>query len=235
MNAQKMAGGIRFAALLAALAALGGCASLQPGPTRGSNPDFTAVMPVPPKPASQNNGAIYQSADSVPLFSDQRARHVGDILTVVLNENTNANKSADTSTSRDTSVDVSAPTVLGAGVTYNGKSLLSTGLASKNAFAGKGSSTQSNQLSGTISVTVAQVLSNGNLVVQGEKWIALNQGREYVRFRGIVRSADITPQDTVLSTQVANAEIAYGGRGVLNDANREGWLAKFFNAAWWPL
>ncbi|AOU98484.1 flagellar basal body L-ring protein [Acidihalobacter yilgarnensis] len=234
MNAQAVGYVLRMAALFATLGLLGGCAALQTGPMRGNNPDFTAVMPPPPKPASQNNGAIYQSANSVPLFEDQRARHVGDILTVILNESTNANKSADTATSRDTSINVSAPTVLGAGVTYNGKSLLSAGLASKNAFAGKGSSTQSNQLSGTISVTVAQVLSNGNLIVQGEKWIALNQGREYVRFRGIVRSADITPLDTVLSTQVANAEIAYGGRGVLNDANREGWLAKFFNA-WWPL
>lgn len=223
-----------MAALAAGLALLGGCATFSPGPTRGSNPDFTPVMPVAPKPTAQNNGAIYQSADSVQLFSDQRARHIGDILTVVLDESTNANKSADTSTSRDTSVDVSAPTILGAGVTYNGKPVLSTSLAGKNAFAGKGSSSQSNQLSGTISVTVASVLSNGNLVVQGEKWIALNQGREYVRFRGIVRPADITPQDTVLSTQVANAEIEYGGRGVLNEANREGWLAKFFNT-WWPL
>lgn len=82
-------------------------------------------------------------------------------------------------------------------------------------------------------MSVAQVLSNGDLVVQGEKRLMINQGSEYIRLRGIVRAADITPQDTVLSTQIADAHIAYVGRGQLNDANRAGWLARLFNA-WWP-
>lgn len=218
----------------AALLALGGCASLSPGPMPGDDPNYAAVMPPAPKPAEQNNGSIYQASTSMALFSDQRAHRVGDLITVLLDESTNASKSADTSTSRDSSVSVGAGTVLGSPVTFNGKPVLSTDLSSKNGFSGKGQSTQSNSMSGTITVTVAKVLPNGNLIVQGQKWLTINQGREYVRLRGMVRPADITPRDTVLSTQIADAHIAYSGQGSLNDANREGWLARFFNA-WWPL
>ncbi|MEJ2059016.1 MAG: flagellar basal body L-ring protein FlgH [Gammaproteobacteria bacterium] len=231
MNAVRI---IREMAVVGMLALMNGCASMSPGPAPGDNQQFAATMPEPPRPPERNNGAIYQVSNSMRLFSDQRAHRVGDILTVVLNESTTAKKSADTTTARDTSMDVSNPSLLGGDVVYNGKPLLGVGINSKNSFKGQGDSSQSNQMQGVIAVTVAQVLSNGNLVVQGEKWVALNQGREYIRVRGIVRPADITPRDTVLSTQVANAEISYGGRGVVNDANRPGWLTQFIQA-WWPL
>lgn len=217
-----------------ALLALGGCSTMLNGPMPGNNKQYAAVMPLPPKPAAQNNGSIYQPTTAMSLFSDQRAHRVGDLITVILNENTNATKSADTSTSRNSSVNVGASTLLGGPVTFNGQDPLSTGLSSKNAFTGKGQSTQSNTMTGTITVTVAKVLSNGDLVIQGQKWLQINQGREYVRLRGIVRPADITPQNTVDSTQIANAHIAYSGQGMLNNSNRPGWLVRFFNA-WWPL
>ena len=215
------------------LLGLGGCADMSPSPINPGNPQYSAVLPPPPRPAEQNDGSIYQSATAVSLFSDQRAYRIGDLLTVVFDESTNASKSADTSTSRDTRINAAAPTVFGQSVLYHGVPVLSAGLTSKNGFTGKGQSTQSNTLSGTLTVSVAQVLSNGDLVVQGEKRLMINQGSEYIRLRGIVRAADITPQDTVLSTQIADAHIAYVGRGQLNDANRAGWLARLFNA-WWP-
>lgn len=204
------------------------------GPPPGKNKQYAAVMPLPPKPAAQNNGSIYQPNTAVRLFSDNRAHRVGDLITVDLNENTNATKSANTSTSRNSNVNVGASTVLGAPISLGGKDPLKTGLSSKNGFTGKGKSSQSNTIHGTITVTVARVLSNGDLVVQGQKWMQINQGREYVRLRGIVRPADITPQNTVDSTRIANAHIAYSGQGPLNNANRPGWLIRFFNA-WWPL
>jgi len=230
----KMKGITRLGAGLIALIMVNGCVSMSPGPAPGGDSRFAATLPMPPRSPANNNGAIFQASNSMRLFSDQRAYRVGDILTVVLDESTTAKKSADTTTSRDTSVSVTNPTLLGSGVTYHGKPLFGVGLSSSNAFKGKGGSTQSNQMQGVIAVTVAKVLSNGNLVVQGEKWVAINQGREYIRLRGMVRPADISSQDTVLSTQVANAEISYGGRGTVNDANRPGWLARFVQA-WWPL
>ena len=221
-----------FSAL--AVLALGGCSSVLNGPMPGGDQNYAAVMPLPPKPADQNNGSVYQPNTAVPLFSDQRAHRVGDLITVVLNENTNATKSADTSTSRDSSVSVGASTLLGGPVSVGGTDPLSTGLSSTNGFTGKGQSSQSNTMTGTITVTVAQVLSNGDLIVQGQKWLQINQGREYVRLRGIVRPADISPQNTVDSTKLADAHIAYSGQGMVNNSNRPGWLVRFFNA-WWPL
>lgn len=217
-----------------ALLALGGCSSVLNGPMSGGDRNYAAVMPLPPKPADQNNGSVYQPNTAVPLFSDQRAHRVGDLITVMLNENTNATKSADTSTSRNSSVSVGASTVLGGPISVGGTDPLSTGLSSKNGFTGKGQSSQSNTMTGTITVTVARVLSNGDLIVQGQKWLQINQGREYVRLRGIVRPADISPQNTVDSTKLADTHIAYSGQGMVNNSNRPGWLVRFFNA-WWPL
>ena len=221
-----------FSAL--AVLALGGCSSVLNGPMPGGDQNYAAVMPLPPKPADQNNGSVYQPNTAVPLFSDQRAHRVGDLITVVLDENTNATKSADTSTSRDSSVSVGASTLLGGPISAGGTDPLSTGLSSTNGFTGKGQSSQSNTMTGTITVTVAQVLSNGDLIVQGQKWLQINQGREYVRLRGILRPADISPQNTVDSTKLADAHIAYSGQGMVNNSNRPGWLVRFFNA-WWPL
>jgi flagellar L-ring protein precursor FlgH len=81
---------------------------------------------------------------------------------------------------------------------------------------------------------VAEVLSNGNLLVRGEKRLTINQGDEYIRFSGIVRPSDIGPDNTVLSTSVADARIAYTGKGTLDESNSSGWLARLFNSKWWP-
>ena len=103
-----------------------------------------------------------------------------------------------------------------------------------NDFSGDGASSLSNSLSGSITVFVAEVMPNGNLVIRGEKKLTLNQGDEYIRVTGIVRPMDVTPDNTIASTKVANAEIFYSGDGSINDANRMGWLARFFNGSMWP-
>ena len=89
-------------------------------------------------------------------------------------------------------------------------------------------------MTGGISVTVSKRLANGNLLVRGQKWITINQGREFVRIQGIVRPVDIGPDNTVSSMRVADATIAYGAQGALNDANSKGWLARFFDSKWMP-
>lgn len=204
---------------------------------------FETVAPPYMSPPPPQQGSIYQSGYGMSLFDDILARRVGDILTVVLSESTNASKKASTNTSRDTSVDIDNPTIFGTPLGLNiprpfNKEIrganLGTDLASTNSFAGEGDSAQSNSLTGNITVTVAEVLPNGNLIVQGQKHLTINQGDEYVRFSGIVRPSDIAPDNTVLSTKVANARIAYVGEGSLADANTQGWLARFFNSKWWP-
>lgn len=217
--------------LLIWVTGLSGCGStmlVQQGET-----EFSPATPVEYLPVAQDNGSIYLAGHSKTWFEDITARQVGDLLTVILDEQTDASKQASTGITKDNSTSISAPKILGKDITLGGNPL-ATSLESANDFAGKADSSQSNKLHGSITVTVSQVLPNGNLVVQGEKWIAINQGDEYVRLRGIVRPVDITPNNTVLSTQVGNAQIAYRGKGAPAEANSMGWLARFFNTPIWP-
>lgn len=224
-----------LAGLLAVLA-LSGCATLNP-PKPGDSPEYRPAAPIEPRPAAANNGAIFQPALGAALFEDHKARRVGDLVTVVLDEKTNAKKSSATSTSKDSNAEMDFGNITIAGkILLDGDTKLVnlTGEASRS-FDGSGNSSQSNQFSGEITVTVAEVLPNGNLVIQGEKWLGINQGNEFVRLRGIVRPVDITTVNTVKSTQIANVELYYGGTGALRDSNTQGWLTRFFNSPIWPI
>lgn len=214
--------------LLLATAALAGCGSAPLRP----DPAFAPTMPVAQEAPPAADGSIYHEAQSMELFSDPRAHRVGDILTIVLAESTQASKKASTTTSKKDKVDVGGATLWGKSFPLNGGSIASLG--GERGFDGAGSSSQSNQLSGQITVTVAQRLSNGNLVLRGEKWLTINQGRELVRIVGIARPQDISPDNTILSTRIANAQITYTGSGTLADANTQGWLSRFFNSKWMP-
>ena len=209
-------------------AALSGCVTAPP------EPDYSATYPEPTPPASEANGSIYQAGHDIALFENSVARRVGDTLIVRLSERTNASKSSSTSTKKSTQADLSGPTVAGRPVTVNGVEILSGSVDNNAEFDGKGDSSQSNRLEGDISVTVAQRLANGNLLVRGQKWIAINQGKEYVRIQGIVRPIDIDPDNSISSLKVADARISYGANGALADANKPGILARFFNMPWMP-
>ncbi len=224
--------------LLAAFSS--GCST---SPVKLANEGFETVRPAYVSPPPPQQGAIFQSGYGLALYEDIRAHQVGDILTIILSENTNASKKASTSTKKDTSLEMANPTLLGGALSFSlprpfGNSLknrsLETSVSSAAAFDGEGDSAQSNSLTGNVTVTVAEVLPNGNLIVQGQKRMTINQGEEFVRFSGIVRPADINPDNTVLSGKVANARIAYVGEGMLADANSQGWLGRFFNGKWWP-
>ncbi len=199
-----------------------------------SDPDFAPVRPMSTQPLPVSDGAIYKTGYNVSLFEDIRAHRVGDIITIILQERTNARKSASTTTKKESEIALAAPTVFGKGVLHRGNPILSASVEASRDFTGEGDSQQSNSLTGRISVTVAEVLSNGNLVVRGEKLLTLNQGSEHVRISGIVRIADVTPDNTVQSSQVANAKIVYGGQGVLAESNTKGWLQRVFDSSWWP-
>ncbi|WP_448102243.1 flagellar basal body L-ring protein FlgH [Luteibacter jiangsuensis] len=221
-----------FARILVAalpLLALGGCAMVPPTP----KPMYTATLPVEPAAQPQATGSIYADQQSMELFADPRAHRIGDILTITLVEATQASKKAATSTSKKNGNNIASPTLLGQGLRIGGKTADSA-LSSNNAFDGDGSSSQSNQLTGEITVTVAQRLSNGALVVRGEKWLTINQGEELVRISGIVRPQDIGNDNIVPSSRVADARIEYVGKGTLADSNTRGWLSRFFDSKWMP-
>jgi flagellar L-ring protein precursor FlgH len=213
--------------LTAAITSLSGCAS---NSAKEERADYAPTYPVAAQMPQDNSGSIYKAGFGVRLFEDSKAHRIGDLLTVTLLEKTQAQKSASTSTAKDQNIGFNAPTLFG-GQPVNSLSA-SVGMGSD--FTGDGASSQSNSLSGSITVFVSQVLPNGNLVVRGEKKLTLNQGDEYIRITGIVRPMDVNPDNTVPSTKVANAEIIYSGDGAISDANSMGWLARFFNGKLWP-
>ncbi|WP_293373857.1 flagellar basal body L-ring protein FlgH [Nevskia sp.] len=210
-----------FFALLA-----GGCTSMSP---RVSFEDERPQpVPIPLPQGMPSEGAIFSDGQSIALFEDAKARNVGDLVTILLVERTQAQKSAETSTNKSSSVDVTDVTLFGKSVGVN------TGVSGSRSATGGGESTQSNRLDGSVTAVVVARLPNGLLQVRGEKQITLNQGSEMVFIDGVVRPIDILSNNTISSDRVANARVSYKGRGALADANAQGWLTRFFNSPWFP-
>lgn len=223
---------MRLIVTVLSLFALAGCASVQklnpPPPSLPPTPPPNIVLP----PATP--GAIYRSGNELALFQDQRARNPGDLITIQLVESTNATTSSATKTSKKSDMDLSVTSLFG-GTAGKANKLLNGAASNGRTFDGSGDSSQSNKLEGQLTVTVASRLPNGNLLIRGEKWLQLNQGNEYVQLQGIVRPADIAPDNSIPSSRVADARIAYGGRGAVANSNVMGWLTKFFNSAYYPM
>ncbi|SMR68963.1 MULTISPECIES: flagellar basal body L-ring protein FlgH [Stenotrophomonas] len=221
----------RTALACAVAALLGGCViagDVRPYPT------MAPLQPIMPPQAEPTAGAIYAAGPTLQLYSDRRARDVGDLLTITLLENTTAQTSANTATNKESNLSLGTPSILGAPVTLGGKDILSATAKGARDFTGKGNSAQSNRLQGNVTVTVVQRMPNGNLVVQGQKNLRLNQGDELVQVQGIVRPGDISADNTVPSSRVAEARIVYGGRGPVAQSNAMGWLSRFFNSGLTP-
>jgi flagellar L-ring protein FlgH len=185
---------------------------------------FPVTIAPPPVPAPAN-GAIYQVGHYTPLTSGLRAGQVGDVLTVTLVERTNASKTNSANTGRNGSIGITPPTT--GPLSFFDPSDVNFG--GTQSFKGKGDAAQSNALSGEISVTVAEIYPNGTMLVRGEKLITLNRGDEIVQLSGIVRTADISSDNRVASTRIANAHISYTGKGEIASASRQGWLQRFFS------
>ena len=225
----------RILALSVAIITLGGCASTSQPPVEANDPSFAPVVPDYPRETIVEDGSLFRSYMANSLYSDVTARRVGDIITVTLSESTSASKSADTTTAKDSSVNLDTITGLGGQAVNIGGQSIQLGIGSSSDFSGDSAANQSNSLSGAISVTVVEVLPNNNLVIRGEKWLTLNHGDEYIRLTGIIRPADISPENEIVSTKVANARIQYSGTGSFARAQERGWLTKFFDSTWWPL
>jgi flagellar L-ring protein precursor FlgH len=223
----------KLVSLILTALALQACASrTELAPTESRSEFRSAAMAYTPPPPAP--GTIYNPAGSFDLFMDLRARAVGDILTIMLVERTDASKESSTSTARGSSVDTGFPVFAGRPITSGGTPILNNELSSDTSFDGQADSSQRNRLDGSITVTVAERLPNGNLLVRGEKLITINQGEEFIRLEGIIRPVDIGPENTVPSTKVADAAITYSGRGTLQATNRPGWLTRFFNSPFFP-
>lgn len=208
---------------------LAGCAYLPHEPlVKGE----TTVSPTPAMPP-QVNGSIFQSGQGMnygyqPMFEDRRPRNIGDTLTIILQENVSASKSSSASAKRGGSTGLSMTAVPGMLEGLLGGDRANADISGKNDFSGKGGAAANNTFSGTITVTVQQLLANGNLRVVGEKQIAINQGTEFIRFSGVVNPRTISSANTVVSTQVADARIEYVGNGYINEAQQMGWLQRLF-------
>ncbi len=207
---------------LTLLAALGGCGLVPKQPI--TQQPMTALPPLPP--SVQSPGSIYNPGYAGrPLFEDQRPRNVGDILTIVIQENVNATKSSGAGVNRNGTTNFDVPTA-GFLAGLFGKVNLSANGANK--FSATGGANASNTFSGVITVTVTGVLPNGNLMVSGEKQMLINQGNEFVRFSGVVNPNTISNLNAVYSTQVADAKIEYSAKGYIDESENMGFLQRFF-------
>lgn len=185
-----------------------------------------SARPVPQAATQASPGAIYQVSMNTPMFETKRARNVGDTLTIQISERTNAARSGSTKAERSQTNAFSVPLLAG----LPGKSFLNAALetSSEHNFDGSGDSNATGSFTGNITVTVIEVLANGNLLVSGEKQVGLNHETEYLRLSGVVNPSQIGFGNVVSSSQVADARIEYRGTGSVDSAQIMGWLAKFF-------
>ena len=212
-----------------------GCASIEQARTLPDDPEFAPILPEQEQEAIVPTGSLFNANYVNNIYSDSKAHRVGDIISVVLSESTQANKNAKTELKKENSATLDPVTGFG-GTPVNIKNKsIQLGLNQKSNFKGDAKTNQGNSLSGNISVHVLRVLANGNLMIRGEKWMTLNNGDEYIRLTGVIRSQDISANNTILSSKVANARIQYSGTGTFADVQEQGWLSKFFNSTWWPL
>jgi len=221
LSIARIAAAVAFGVLAGCLTTTPATSVLQPMSVR---PPMAAV----PQAA---NGGIYQAsyqpaAGYRPLFEDRRARNVGDTITINIVENTAANKKSDSSTKRSSDNKFGVTNVTG----LPGKSFLGAGLAADSdfKFSGEGAANSNNEFKGTLTVTVTEVLPNGNLTVSGEKQVGIGPGSEFIRLSGVVNPIYITGANSVNSVQVADARIEYRANGQIANAQNMGWLSRFF-------
>lgn len=203
-----------------AAALLSGCVTSDPV---RSEPSYRPTYPELAAPRQLDQASLFRAGQQNYLFDDNRANGIGDVVTIRLEEATTSRKSAETSYSKSSDQSIGNSTLFGSMIED-----LTNQFGSDSDFNGEAESDQSNSLRGTISAVVADVLPNGLMVVQGEKWLNLNRGEEYIRISGLVRPEDVDGANTVSSLRMADARIAYSGTGTFADSNKAGWFSRFF-------
>lgn len=187
---------------------------------------FEATLPAPPPAPEAPTGGIFSvAAGYAPLYQGTRAARVGDPLTILLVETTDAAKTVTSKSQKNGGASITPPSA--GPLSFLDPEALKA--SSNSTFNGGGNAAQTSSLNATLSVTIAEVRANGTALVRGEKQMRISQGDEWVRFSGIVRLADIDQENRVPSTRVADARIEYTGKGALMRSSRQGWLGQFFN------
>jgi len=213
--------------LPAAVLLLAACTTVPP--TNVHQPMTARPQPRPEQLAAAlaSTGSIYQAGASRTLFEDRRARHIGDTITVTITENTSAATKSNANVAKTGSINAS----IGPNLNLPGKTLTELKANSSNIATGKGDAAANNVFTGTITVTVVEVLPNGNLLVSGEKQVAIGHGQEYIRLSGVVNPFFVNAANTIASSQIADARIEYKESGAISEAQVMGWLARFFLTA----
>lgn len=178
------------------------------------------------------DGAIYSKSQSGFFLGDRRAHSIGDVLTISLSETMAASKSNDSAIDRNGKFGVTLPKALFGAMGLNIPQVRDStnfDTTTESKFSGTGSANQSNSIKGKLTVVVTRVYENGNLWVQGQKALSLNQGEEFVRVSGLIRPEDIGPGNIIDSSRLAQAQISYTGAGNIHDATRQGWFGRFFS------
>jgi flagellar L-ring protein precursor FlgH len=213
---------------------LSGCVTTQNKEVVQDDPYYAPMYPEPQAEAFVATGSLFNSHLSDDLYADKKALRTGDIITVELNESTQATKAAKTETDKQSDSSLDPVIGLGGSAINIGGESIQFGIGSGSSFTGDAKSNQSNSLFGEISVNVMRVLPNGNLVIRGEKWLTLNTGEEFIRLEGMVRPQDVTSDNTVESNRIANARIQYSGKGETQESQSAGWLTRFFSSSVFP-
>ena len=226
---------MRLILILLMTTVLGACASKPP---LEENSDFAPIRPIEPAADALPTGSILGNSMHMSLFQGQRQWRVGDIITVVLNESTQASRNSSLVTERKATNDALSSSWTNALLSPNGFwgdvrgdiDLTAAEIGSE----GVGTAAQANALSGGITAMVAEVLPNGNLIVEGRKQLSLTEGAEFIQIRGVVRSRDVQPDNTVSSMRMAQAQISYRGTGNLAESTQPGWITQLL-FKYWPL
>lgn len=210
--------------IVPALTLLGLAACTTVPPTNVHQP--MSVRPEPRPVVQASNGAIFQAAGSRPLFEDRRARFMGDTITVRIKENPTATKNASNNLTRSGSQSASVKAFTG--MPLSGMDGLSMDMGSKTESKGSGKAESRATFTGDLTVTVIDVLPNGNLLVSGEKQIAIGNEQEFIRISGVVNPSFVDFTNTVDSSKIADARIEYKSTGQIAEGQVMGWLARFF-------
>ena len=207
--------------------------------TNNSSPEPGDPYYAPIEPRKQPvpievTGSLFNAHIATDLYSYSPKFSLGDTINVLLQEETVATKSAQSNLSNENNYTLDPITVPGGNLVVNGKTV-ELGMSQDQAFDGESGSSQRHNLKGSITVSVIEVLNNGNLVVRGEKWLVINNGKEYIRLTGIIRPLDITEENTVNSTQIADSRIEFSATGEHADIQTRGWLSTLFSGSLWPI
>ncbi len=219
--------------LLLLLIFLSGCAMLA---TKEKPITPAATPPVPPPPEPTTQGSLWTEQQGG-LFYDIKGRNIGDIVTVAIYEQASASKEASTETSRDSNAgaDITAFFGLEDNISRINKTIDPTALIDvgyKNDFNGTGKTSRKEDLIATLTTRVIEVLPNGNLRIRGGKTVTVNNENQIIRLTGIIRPADISPQNVVNSQHILDADIAYTGEGVISDKQQAGWMVRILDNIW---